>query len=225
MVNDDASSVTSWRGTLSVPLVLACLILGLSRPGYASVTGIFYETACFLESPAGPSCPGLLLPAALGQFSSSDNSGSYSFVEAEGVGPIISGDDNFSFSWEGPSDFSAPPSDLPCFHSSFISECVWNVTWTASSSSVSVEIHFHGDQNANIDIGNGGGMIGSDGIMPGCGMFAECDISGYWDWSSSFRASGPSSVIGLATSIFMMVLILRAELMLDQSRNLRSQRG
>jgi hypothetical protein len=60
-------------------------------------------------------------------------------------------------------------------------------------------VNFFGGANDNINIGDTGGMIGSDGMMPGCGLFAECEITGFWTLSSS--APDPSSVISFATAL------------------------
>jgi PEP-CTERM motif len=194
----------------SMAFLLTGSVAMLAAPvAHAGVSATFYETACYEQTPSGPMCPTSSpgsffnsgpLPAALGHFSSPDNSGSYSFSQsAQFPTPVVNGDTNFSFNW-GAND--APPSHLPCFNSAFVEVCRWDIGWTTSS----ISIDFEGDINSNINIGNLGGMIGSDGPMPGCGEFAECAITGYW----TFSVPEPSSLAGLATAGFGIFLVIAA---------------
>lgn len=197
---------------------LALLVMGsvamLAPPAaHAGVSGTFYETACYEENPAGPMCPTSRsgsfffsgpLPAALAQFSSPDNSGTYSFSQSDvAPTPVITGNTDFQFAW-GNGEFHAPASPDRCFNSSFVDFCRWNITWAASAAGFSIRVDFIGDLNANIDIGDFGGMIGSDGTIQGCGEFAECFITGYWLSS----VPEPSSLAVLATSLLGVLLVM-----------------
>lgn len=199
---------------VSFALLAAGSVAMLAAPAAdAGVSGTFYETACFEQTPLGPPCPtdssGSFfdsgpLPAALGQFSSSDSNGTYSFVENLSFPPVITGDPDFLFTWGG-GIFRAPPNHIPCFNPGFVDECRWDITWSSSlAAGLSIIVDFKGAENANINIGNVGGMIGSDAGMPGCGFFAECVISGFWVSS----VSEPSPLTGILPALLVVFFLM-----------------
>jgi hypothetical protein len=173
----------------------------------------FYETSCKEEAPGGPPCSGGFyftppLPFLAAEFVAGDASGTYSFFQSQLTPtPLVMGDDDFSFIWLPNPDNSAPPPITGCFFNpNFIDNCMWDVTWSQSPTALSISVDYHGALNTNIDIGNTGGMIGSDGFLTGCGEFAECYITGVWTLSEQLPLAEPSSFAILSGGLTIVVL-------------------
>ena len=171
-------------------------------PAQATVVWTFIETSC---TSMDGGCKQLQLPAAIGAtltVPDINSSGTYSFYQdINDLTPIVSGDMNFLFEW---GDASAPPSVLPCFHSNLIFYCQWDIDFGSSPTGLFFNVNYFGGQNDNINLftgteGMAEGMIGSDNEINGCGIFAQCKITGFWTLSSS--APEPSSVLSLATAL------------------------
>jgi hypothetical protein len=161
------------------------------------VTWTFIETGC-TPSPGG--CQNLQLPAAEAQLSLPDinSSGTYHF--SSGLGVIIeTGDKDFIFQWD---DRVAPPPNQVCIHVG--ENCRWDVTFASSPVGLNVTVdYFENLFSDGIDIGSAGGTIGSDAFMPGCGLFATCQIAGFWVLAS---VPEPSSITALGTAGTLLLL-------------------
>ncbi|MFZ3237474.1 MAG: PEP-CTERM sorting domain-containing protein [Stellaceae bacterium] len=181
----------------------------------AGVVWTFYETTC-AESPTGPPCPtspncnsfycAPPLPFAAAQLDlfDIDSSDTFSYTQFEDQPPVETGDTDFSFMWGGTIEAPTAPDSVCFFSPGFVSGCQWNIRWASTATTLSISVDYKGGLNDNIDIGERGGMIGSDGTMPGCGMFAECTITGYWTLSSA-PLPEPSSLASLAAGALMAI--------------------
>jgi hypothetical protein len=86
-------------------------------------------------------------------------------------------------------------------------DCQWDVSFASSTTKLDVTVdYFENIRSDSIDIGPGGGSIGSDGLMPGCGEFAFCRITGFWELTS---VPEPSSISVVATVGALLSLGLR----------------
>jgi PEP-CTERM motif len=164
------------------------------------VTWTFIETGC---TSSNGGCQNLQLPAAEGHLSLPDinSSGTYHFFRIQNT-VTETGDTDFSFQW--PPSFEAPPPGQMCAGPASI--CQWDVDFASSNSGLGVAIHFSEDiLSNNIDIGATGGMIGSDALMPGCGTFAQCSVTGFWALTA---VPEPSSftVLGMVIAAFALRL-------------------
>ncbi len=160
-------------------------------------------------------------PRALATFSSPDRSGTYSFYEFEtptNTPPIIivSGDDNFFFSWATDPVIFIPRPFFNCFQFG-VSGCGWTVTWDQSASGLSIGVMF-GDGLTGMRLTNTFVLFaGSDsetGNPPPCDLDSfsySCTFTGYWT-TSSVPLPEPSSLVGLASAILgFFVILLRRE--------------
>jgi hypothetical protein len=140
-------------------------------------------------------------------FSSPDSSGTYSFsLSYTDPIPVVTGNDNFLFTWGfliGP----PPPSITnPC--SASITGCGWNVTWFQSATDLSINV-VYGDEYTGFQVDDTLASVGSDGgIFPCRGPPTDCSFTGYWT-TSSVPIPEPSSLVGgLASAILGFFLIM-----------------
>lgn len=192
--------------TATMMRCLALLIAGgvtstfWAVPAQAVVVWTFIETSCTAIAGGCDELPPL--PGPIGAtltVPDINSSGTYSFFQSiDQPTPIVTGDMNFFFDWGGK---QAPPPFLPCFQPVFVSFCQWDISFGSSPTGLDISVNYFGGLNDNINLFDPGteGMIGSDGIMPGCGDFRQCRITGFWTLSSS--APEPSSVLTLATAL------------------------
>lgn len=158
----------------------------------APVTWSFTETACTSIN-GGCQAP-LPLPQTLGFLNLPDINSAGDFHYESFPTVITSGDSDFSFTWGEEAGFQFPP-----FLSTYVD--TFDITWASSPTDLSISIGFTGISSNNITLFSGGGSIGSDGFMPGCGMFAQCSITGFWSLKPAAPIPNPSSLALLATCL------------------------
>src|SRR5262249_36165944 len=139
-----------------------------------------------------------------------NSSGKYSYQIGPPIPPVETGDTDFFFNWGGL--YSAPivkgPPGCPGAGSEF-SPCIWDIQFASSASALAIEVDFQGvgPSFATLAIGSSGGTISADGLMPGCGTFAECRITGFWSLAS---VPEPWSVKLLVGSLIAMFVLVRS---------------
>lgn len=199
-------------------LITGGMVLAFSAAPVRAEVWNFFETSCLTTDNACivPSPEIRSLPLKIAQFSTESNgSGNYSFSANSLFDPmptIMQTGSSFDFEWD--SLLSAPggAASTTCFFG-----CQWNVTFASSATDgLSLSVSYAGSSpEVNFFIGagggHGGGVIGSDGEMPGCGFFATCVIAGYWT-TSSVPLPEPSSLTGLASAMlgFYLVMLMRS---------------
>jgi hypothetical protein len=164
------------------------------------VVWTFIETSC---TSGNGGCQNLNLPTAIAQLSLPDiNSSSHYLYETPPVPPIETGDKDFLLTWGIPDIYAAPVGNggAPAL--------VWNIAFASSAIGLAISIEFLGlaPNSGNINVETTGGSIGADGLIPGCGVFAQCSLSGFWTLTS---VPEPSSLVVLAGTIIVIFLFVR----------------
>jgi hypothetical protein len=167
----------------------------------------FVETSC---TSSNGGCGGLghggplpsSLPAVIATFNSPDPAGQFYFCNLNGTAlgpcpldpsndhaPVEIGDPNFTLSWTG------------VYYSSYTCRiaCEFNIAWAdyAPTTIYFIQPSF----SANLDIGADGGADGSDSYIAGCGIFAQCSITGYW----TVAEASSVKLLGVALGFFALV--------------------
>jgi len=186
---------------------LSRLVLSISG-AQAAVIWTFTETSCTSTNGGCTGNPGFFppLPVAVASLTLPDisSSGHYSYLGS--TPPTELGDKDFLLIWGAPlTTFTAPvPENRTAFS--------WDVTFASSPSGPQLNIQFFGDSfSDNITFLSSGflgsGSIGSDRFIPGCGTFAQCQISGLWSlasvpepWSVDLLIGSLIAMFGLARS-------------------------
>jgi len=198
------------------PLALSAVLLlaGLAYPAKATpVTWTFIETSCdssdggcrIVVGPPSMTIP-LPLPLAVGQLAlpNINSSGTY---HSDNVPPPTTTQtgDNFVFTWGSFLVNSASATAFPDCGINGLPPCSWDIQFTSSPVALTFSINFFNDISSDEIFlrsnggSNGGGMIGSDNTMAGCGLNALCDITGFWQLVA---VSEPASLILLAVALF-----------------------
>lgn len=163
-------------------LITGSVAMLAAPPAHGTVVWTFTETGCFAEV-TGPPCSTVggfyftpPLPAAVGHFILTDinSSGTYSFSQPGSVSTFVqTGDTDFLFIW---GERIAP--SVPCV--GFFGTCEGTIIWSSAPTGLSLNVNYKGSENIMFNIGDIGGIIGSDSTIFGCGEFADCRVTGFW---------------------------------------------
>jgi hypothetical protein len=187
--------------------VILAQVLGIvlgNQAGAAPVTWTFVETSC---TSFNGGCQDLSLPQVLAGvrliLPDINSSGSYRFESPE----MESGDTDLVFNWD---DAIAPVPRGPgpggaCFRA-FGGACHLRISFASSPDHLSISIDFLFSQFSDtINLIDGVGSAGSDGFMPGCGEFAFCNITGFWELVG---VPEPSSLFDFGIAVTFCGLLL-----------------
>jgi hypothetical protein len=167
-------------------------LMSQSLPTNADVIWTFTETAC--RPLNGDGCAGISLPLEVAtlQLPSVNSSGHYMFHDFPPP-EIETGDTDFLFRWTS-INYSAPVS---VFNACRPGPCDWDLSFASSPDDLTISVDFQAvvPKSSNIFLQTNGGFIGSDSIMPGCGMFSECIIAGIWTLAAVPEPPGIWSVL------------------------------
>jgi hypothetical protein len=193
---------------ISFLFCIGTVVLMLSAASAQSgVVWTFIETSC-ISGNGG--CQNLNLPAPVAQLSLPDiNSSGHYLYETPPVPPIEMGDTDFFLSWGIPAIYAAPvvKGGTPAL--------IWDIAFASSAIGLGISIEFLGlpPNSGNIDVGTIGGSIGADGLMPGCGLFAQCSITGFWTLTS---VPEPSSFVLVSALGVIFLLASRTQRLLSR---------
>ena len=210
------STRTEWEGMTMrammkslAPLIAGGVALALSAVPVRAMpvppVWTYFATSCYGCGAPPPTFTLFYSPSrAIATFSSPDRSGTYSFSQSQlGGAPVIMGNDDFNFSWNG-----IPPVIAP-FHNNLCSfgygeGCGFFIIWAQSAFGLSIQAGYGDNQN---DITVRDTLI-TEVSDPDFGA----NYTGYWT-TSSVPLPEPSSVAGLASAVlgFFVILLRRGQ--------------
>jgi hypothetical protein len=178
----------------------------------APVTWAFVETSCTPLS-LQSACRGLgntplSLPQVVSNLTLPDINSSGEYTFQSGTPGMETGDTDFLLQWGNAiAPFPGGPTRIQCL-TGLLPTCHVLISFASSPDNLSISIDYllsSVGAGEFVDVTDGVGRVASDSFMPGCGFFASCSITGFWELVG---VPEPSSLFDLGLAVTFCGLLL-----------------